>query len=247
MDNGVREFRVLGDLPLCPKCMSHRKRIRFPLRIKVASAACLLFGAWGFWHSVVRAKGIFLFRRGVLAFQDDRYADAGDDLGKARECVPDEPYFEDLEAYFRGFHSLSEGNPKEAVCWFQKSYQVNPRSKETTRMLHVAERHAAFADKRYDEYFRTSEALLDADDRSPAAWLAMAPAWACRFAITGREECRIQALACLKEAHDAGGADADDWMVEGWVKQMLEKRSIISLSEYRYSIGKGGMSGEDFG
>jgi hypothetical protein len=75
----------------------------------------------------------------------------------------------------------------------------------------------------------------------------MAPAWACRFVLTGNEECRQQALNCLKEAKSARGADADDWVIEGWVNHMLEKRTILSFLDYRAIIGKGGLDEEAFG
>lgn len=161
--------------------------------------------------------------------------------------MPDEETFEDLEAFYRGHVCLNEEKPAEAVRWFNVSLNLDPNSRETAHMLLVAQRQAAFQSEDYEEYFRTSESLLKLDGRTTQVLLAMAPAWACRFALTGEEEYRRQALACLEEARTAGGADPDDWIIEGWVNKILENRKIISLLDFRQSVGKGGRDEEDFG
>jgi len=183
----------------------------------------------------------------VTAYKRDDYSEATNKLRLARTFMPDEEAFEDLEAFYHGHVCLDEGKPAEAARWFQVSLNLDPNSKETAYMLLVAQRHAAFQSGKYEEYFRTSESLLELDGRTTQALLGMAPAWACRFALTGKEEYRQQALACLKEARTAGGADPDDWIIEGWVNKILEKRTIMSLLDFRYSVGKGGGDEEDFG
>lgn len=153
--------------------------------------------------------------------------------------MPDEEAFEDLEAFYHAHVCLDEEKPAEAARWFQVSLNLDPNSKETAYMLLVAQRRAAFQSGKYEEYFRTSESLLELDGRTTQALLGMAPAWACLFASTGKEEYRQQALACLKEARTAGGADPNDWIIEGWVNKILEKRTVMSLLDFRYSVGKG--------
>ncbi len=243
-DNGDRDFRLLGELPLCSKCLSHRRRIRFPYWIRVASLTCFVWGAFSLWASLNQARAIYAYREGLRAYREDRFHDGYEHLKVAHAAMPDETEFEDFESFLHGYVYLTEEKPKDAVKCFEISLKLDPRSRETARMLYISQRHAAFMEKRFTEYLKASESLLELDGPSPQALLGMAPAWACQFALTGKAEFRTKAMACLNEAHDAGGADADDWMIEGWVKVILEKRTIISLDEFRYSIGKGGMSGE---
>ena len=246
-DRGDRAWPDSNGRHLCRECRAHWKRIQFPIWVRLACTVCLLAGSCGFLHSLRLARGIHAYRQGIAAFLDDDYAKAAEDLHRARGFMPKDEHFEDLEAFYRGHACLEEGNAREAARQFQISLDLDPDSPTTAHMLYVAQRRAAFKEGKYEAYFRASEALLELDGHTPQALLAMASAWACRFVQSGQDECRQQALACLKQAHEAGGKDADNWMLEGWVNLMLEKRTIMSFLDYRLSIGKGDNASEDFG
>ena len=215
--------------------------------MRIASLTCVAWGLFSFWASLSQARAIYSYREGLRAYREDRFYDGYEYLKVAHAAMPDEPVFEDFESFLHGYVYLTEDKPQDAAKCFETSLRLDPRSQVTTRMLYISQRRAAFLEKRFTDYLKVSESLLALDERSPQALLGMAPAWACQYALTGKPEFREKAMACLKEAHDAGGSDADDWMIEGWVKVILEKRTIISLDEFRYSIGKGGLSGEVFG
>lgn len=213
----------------------------------MACAGCVILGGWGFFRTIRISKGIWAYQQGVTAYKRDDNSEAADKLRLARTFMPEEEAFEDLEAFYHGHVCLDEENPAEAARWFQVSLNLDPNSKETTFMLYVARRREAFQSGNYEEYFRTSESLLELEGRTTQALLGMASAWACRFVLTGKEEYRQQSLVCLKEARTARGADPDDWIIEGWVNKILEKRTIMSLLDFRYSIGRGGGEDKDFG
>ena len=247
-DNGDNELPRHDGRALCRDCRSHRKRVQFPWLMRAACLACVVLGVWGICRSIPRALAIHAYCVGIKAFQQDDYWLAAESLHKAVRQMPEDSNFQDLEAFYRGHACYADDDAKGAVLWFKKSFAVNPQSQETEVMLRRAERKVAFEAKDFTAYFRASQALLEADEHSASSVQAMATAWACRYVLTGKEEFREKALACLKEARELGATDQDDanW-VEAWVQQMLDRRSILSFREFWYSIGKGSLRSEDFG
>lgn len=246
LDNGAKALPTLSGLPLCRTCLRHRWRVRFPWSMRLAVAACLLAGSCAIPDSFHRALAVKAKVEGVRAFREDRAEEAAAYLDEAVSHLPTQE-LEDLRAYYHGRVELEYDHPEEALTWFERSLTFDPSSTATQRMLIVSRRLIAFKHKRYDDYLKASEALVAFDDRSPSSLLALAPAWACRFALNGDPADRERALSCLAEARKRGRLDEDDWMREGWVRHMIEKRTILSLIEYRYLVGKGGVSAEDFG
>jgi len=246
-DNGDAPLRRLFGRHLCPGCLRHRRGIQFPLWARLAFFACIILGGWGFSHSIRVARAIRYYSTGVAAFRSDNYSAAATNLETARKLMSDEKVFEDLESFYKGHACLENGNPKEAAHWFQASLRLDPESEPTQTWLLVAERRAAFDAEHWDTYLQKSKALLELKGKSAQTLLALAPAWACKFVTTGNGEYRRQALACLQEARTAPGVDPDDWIIEAWVNQMLEKHTIISLIQFRFSVGRVDDEHGDFG
>lgn len=246
-DNGEIDYPTALSRHLCSACRWHWKRIQFPFAIRAACILCVVLGGWGFLRSLRVMEGIYHYRSGILAYREDRDADAARELEKALALVPDEEEYQDLKAYYSGLACLDEGKPAEAAKWFEKSFDHDPESKQTAHMLYLSQRRAAFEAKRYDAYLQASERLMDIDGRTHSTLLGLAPAWACKFAVTGREEFRAKSLECLEQARKTGPTGTDDWIIEGWVKQILQTRVIVSYLDYWYSIGKAGQPDQDFG
>lgn len=198
--------------------------------------------------SVREVRGIRAYCLGVKAFFEDDPEGAVKQLNEARSHMPEDKGFKDLEAFYSGQLSLDQGKFVEAAKWFQISHELDPHSKVTERLLLIAQRRAAFEAKNFNGYMNLSEALVQLDGRTRDSVLGLAPAWACRFVLTGEQECREKALACLDEARRMPGPkDPDLEWVDGWVKCILEKRQIISFTDYWYSIGKGGLEDQGIG
>lgn len=247
-DFGDKDLPVLQGRHLCSECRSHRKRKQFPLRMKVAFLICGLGGAWCYVRSIQIAFGVHAYRNGVLAFKERRYSDAEAFLGIARSHMPEDEWIQSLDAFYKGHASLSHRHAKEAAIWFQKSLDLDPNSEATALMVLIAKRRVAIEAMDIPDYFRTSEAILELEGRTPQALLTMASAWACRFAQSGKVEFRDQAMTCLEQARKLGTHEIEDadW-IEAWVKQIIETRTIVSFDEYWYSLGKGQSPEEDWG
>ena len=248
-DNGTEEFPVLIGRRLCSMCRSYQRKIQFPIWARACCSICLVLGTWGFFRSLQQCRGIYLYRRGVLAFKGDQYADAARDLRAASKLMPEDETVQDLEAFYCGCECLEAEKSKEAVHWFKISLNFDHGSKITEHMLLISQRRVAFEEGHYDAYFNASQELLQTDGRTSEALYGMAPAWACKFALTGRKEFAVQARACLKEARELGtpGELADAIWIEAWVDHIIETRSIVSLQEYWRSLGKSTLPDQVFG
>ncbi len=216
--------------------------------MRAACAVCAVLAVFGTYRSIRHAKAIHAYTRGVTAFRNGDYPKAAENLDMAINWMPEDANFQDLGAYYRGYECYSNRDAKGALLWFQKSLKFNPESPETALMVCLAQRKVAFEAKDYEGYFRASEALVEADNHSAESVQAMAPAWACRYVISGNAEYRLKALACLKEARELGVSEEEDasW-VESWVNLMLNRKIILSFQDYWYSIGKGSQDSETFG
>lgn len=107
-----------------------------------------------------------------------------------------------------------------------------------------AEIGAAFDSKDYDKFLTLARRDADQDPGSTTAWAQVASAFACKYAVTGQETYKSEAMKYLAKARElAGEAMADFKEYEARILYRLQTREIINKAEYdrrlRLMAGKG--------
>ncbi len=255
-DNGSEELPHPWGMPLCGACEAFVRNRPYPGWLKLAFVVLVGVAIFSLWHN-----GRFL-RAHVALLQAERAAKAGDmeryveRLQSAAELVPERA---DLQAaaaqagammrapadLLRAAKLLEADQPAEALQVLQAlPPDVGPFRGVVERVRLTAEMSLAFDRKDYDLFLEKTKEMLKLEPDEPRVIAGMASAYACKYAVTGKEELRKEALDYLERARRLPGANHPEFReYEERILHRLETREILKREEFRKRFPEGWKKG----
>jgi hypothetical protein len=115
-----------------------------------------------------------------------------------------------------------------------------PKSAEVRRLLLVAEIGDAFDRKDYDTFLAKSKEIATQNPKEAQVAAGVASAYACKYAVTGEESFRQEALRQLEKAAAlAPPGDKDYPEYANRIRHRIETREIIKREEFRRRFPNG--------
>jgi hypothetical protein len=133
----------------------------------------------------------------------------------------------------------SDQSAKAAVELRAAKAFPGPQGAFLDQLLLKAEMAAAFEAKNYDEFLQKSTVALAHSPGDKMAVAAVASAHACKYAVSGLEEDRKQAVKRLDEAAKLGGPSAAFDEYRGLIQHRLDTREVVSRQEFRRRFPSG--------
>ena len=233
-DNGETAFEQVAGLPLCGPCEGTLRNYPFPGWVKASAAALVAVAVISFALNWRFFKGYIQSLEAGRAAEQGQFGDAAALMTEASLRVPESQELSFLASYFGAAHLLQEDKDAEAVPLLQKCLRIAPREQHLEMLLAQARIGAAFAAKDYDAFLELANEMLEKLPDSPASLGQVASAHACKYAATGDEESKKQALEYLDRAGKAaartGATDFKEYAER--IRHRIETREILSKKEY---------------
>jgi hypothetical protein len=244
-DNGAEELPHLAGMPVCATCEDRFRNRPYPTWLKLAFIGLLTLAVFSFgwnWRFLAATREIHQMQRALLKQDFERAANFAD---QASRHVPEIPEFAGMAAFNHGLDALAKDQAAQAVDYLRKAKQ-SPNSGQLPQVdlfLLEAEAFAAFDAKHYDDYLIKAKAFagrIPGEPRAAARAAGMiASAYACKYAVTGNEEFRNEALKNLDRASKMAGKDPEAATYRGRILHRLDTREIISHKEFEQRFPHG--------
>jgi len=235
VDNGDEELPRVAGMPVCTTCEDRFRNRPYPMWLKGAFVALLALAIFSFswnWRFMAATRELHQMQR-ALAKQDfERAADLAD---RASRHVPEIPEFAGFAAFNHGLDALAKDQSVLAVDYLKKAKQ-SPNSGQLPQIelfLLQAEARAAFDVKQYDEFLAKSKAIAGRTPGDATSVAMVASAYACKYAVTGKEEFRGEALKNLDRASKMAGKNPDAADYRERILHRLDTREIITRQEFQ--------------
>jgi tetratricopeptide (TPR) repeat protein len=240
MDAGRVELPLLAGLPTCDKCINGFRRRPFPLWIKVAMAGLAALAVFALVRNLRFFQGQVEARRADRAWAAGNVEEAAYQMQAAANHVPEVRGFQDEALYFRGIYFLSQDMNADAAETLRALQQRVGHAKGLDHYLAVAEANAAFDNKDYDTFLAKARAQAELDPKNADCIATLASAWACKYAATGDEAAKKEALGWLDKAKELAPADDDGFGdYEARILYRIQTREIITAEEYHRRLSEG--------
>jgi tetratricopeptide (TPR) repeat protein len=206
-DNGQIDLPTIASVPVCDSCEGSFRNRPYPTWLKLSFAALVVLAVFCFvrnWRFIAAYREIQQVTRVLDRGDIERAALLSE---SAARHVPEDADLDGGANYFRGLVFLKNDKPADALKCFQNaghSRAIN--GKELSEWTLIAEGAVAFDAKNYDEFLKKQKALVSLAPTSSVAVAGLASAYACKYAVTGSEEFRKQALKELDRAQRLAGA-----------------------------------------
>ncbi|NOZ23479.1 MAG: hypothetical protein GXP25_20580 [Planctomycetes bacterium] len=239
-DCGDRELPKIAGAPMCDACGEFTRNRPFPIWIRISFALLVaLVGfsiVWNFrfFHAYrERQEGIRAWRSGDIEAAANFLASVAERVPESQGAVLD-------AKIVRAVYLLSQDKSAEAIPLLRECQRSLPGDKFVQAMLLRAEIGAAFDRKDYDEFLKKAQGLMKINHRDSFAVGNVASAYACKYAVTGKEQFKKDALRYLEQAKRLAGKDDPEFQeYEERIRHRLESREIISQQEYERRFRKG--------
>jgi hypothetical protein len=242
VDGGDRELpKVLG-VPTCEAC-DHKLRHRpFPRWIKVSAVALLVLVIGAFVHNYRFIQAHWAFQQSFRSLRDGRIHEASEQMASAAALVPDEPEFLVLSKLFAGGDMLTQEKEAEAAVLLKQAQSQLPPTHPLRPMadayLAAAQAGVAFNAKDYDAFLAIQKEFHGKHPGEPQALLGMASAHACKYAVTGKEQHKKEAMKFLDDAAKWPQSPESAKFRER-IEHRLHTRTILERKEFEKQFPNG--------
>ena len=236
-DWGSATLATVSGAPMCSKCVAFVRNYPFPRWIKVSAAAVLALVMLSF---VLNARYFLAYvdLRSAGRLMDAQHVDeAAQLMTRAAGRAPGVADLASAAAFYRGISLLSHDKSAEAESELVAARATFGNDPVYQQVLLGARIGVAFDRHDYDAFLRHSLDLLKLDPKSARSLAGVASAYACKYAVSGTEEFRVQSLDYLARAQQIGDPEeaADDYFAR--IQHRLSTREIITAEEYRRRFG----------
>jgi DNA-directed RNA polymerase subunit RPC12/RpoP len=232
-DNGETALEKVAGLPACEDCAARFRHFPYPAWIKAGFAALVILAVsslvWN-WRFLAGHRLALAAQRAVTAGDLERGATL---MGSAAREVPESGELAYAASFYQALHLLREARSGEALEVLKGLAKRTPGNPATERVLLHAQSLAAFEAKDYDKLLELSLLLLKREPESQTVLGQVSSAYACKYAVTGSEEFKREAIHYLELARKAAGpADPVFKEYEERILDRLSTRQILSKKEY---------------
>ncbi len=238
-DNGTEEFELFLDMPFCGNCREQSQHYPFPLWVKTACLAVLMIVIFSISYNIRFFKARILMQQSMqLATQEGQYVIVAEKMGEATRLVPESPDVKKLSHFFSGVVEYQKEDFEAAMTHFNQCREMPIGSGIDEMILHT-KIAIAFENKEYEEFLRLSKELLESTPKNAITTGLMGSAYACVYAVDGREEDKEKALDFLRQAEALNEQYPIDTFEEDKerILHRIETRQILSRKEYQKLTG----------
>ncbi|MCX7804283.1 MAG: hypothetical protein N3A38_03740 [Planctomycetota bacterium] len=243
-DFGHEEIPKLAGVPICEVCGERYRNRPYPAWVKLGLAALVLLTLFSFARNWRFMAGYIKARRAITALKGGRIEDAHRYYSAAAENVPEKAELRAMADFFEGLMLLKDEKYKEAAAAFRRSGGLSSIREAAEFWTLVCEANVAFDEKDYDRMLEKATALYKLKGNDGLACGLMASASACKFAVSGDEKYRKQALEFLDRAEASGDMDREE--MRSWKDRILyrlEAKEIIDSQEFKRRFPDGWKGG----
>jgi hypothetical protein len=241
-DFGDQELPRIANLPVCEKCDGLFRNRPFPTWLKVSFAAFLLVAVAAFVYNMRFFLAYIDLVRGNRALEAQQVDRGVTLLASAAERVPEIPELATIPNLFKAGQLIKDEKDAEALALLKKTH-VAPKSGLGAMHRDVelqARLGLAFQEHNFDRFLELSQQLLALHPNESNVLGVAASAYACKFAVTGDAQYRVQALDYWDRAKKEAGDQkemVDDF--ENRLQHRLQTREILSRKQFmeRYPNG----------
>jgi hypothetical protein len=237
-DEKSDELPLLSGIPTCGACDVRMRNWPYPRWIKLSFAALLVLGIgsiiynYRFVEAVLNAK---------LAHQAMRLGDVHEAalrMNAASDMAPEAEGYRFEAKLFEGMDLLSQNKSAQALPLLIECQQLLPTEPMLAQLVTQAQIGVAFDTKDYDEMLRHSQSLVAGLPVSAYSKLLLASAYACKYAATGEERFKSEALNAITAADALPDADTNA-EYKARILHRLHSRKILTKAEFDQQFPEG--------
>jgi hypothetical protein len=238
-DNGTAALPLLAGLPVCGTCEAFFRHRPFPPWIKLALAAVLALVVVSLVWNARFYRAYFGLQRFPKYMDQGQVEAAATQISLAAASVPENKDLGVLAAYWQGIVLLRQDRNAEALAKLTACKDRLPATCDVESLILEAQIGVAFEAKDYDGFLSAAQALDHRRPQDAVTKVALASAWACKYAVTGTGTFRTQALDCLQQAKDMAKDDPGFKEYERRIQHRLQTREIITGKEFHQRFPNG--------
>ena len=233
-DGGDAELPKLANVPLCSSCEGYFRNRPYPAWLKLCFVVLVALAVFSFgwnWRFMAAYREVHQVERALLKGDVEKAAELSE---SAARHVPEAPDLGAAASMYRGLVFLQADKPAEALKCFQKAaFQPAVKGPMLSEVTLLAEAGVAFDAKDYDEFLKKEQALVALVPNESRAVAGLASAYACKYAVSGNEKYRKEAIKRLDQARKlAGPSNPHMQEYEERIQHRLDTRQILTREEY---------------
>jgi len=228
----VPDMVTVAGVAVCPKCAHFFRHRPFPVWVKIAAAAVAALTVAGFVANLRFIQGHIEANRAGRAYQAGDIDMAASLMTAAAMHVPECRAHQQEALLLQAIQLLAQDKSEEALPLLRQCAQYGPH-KACDYFLADAEAGAAFNRKDYAKFLEHSRVLAKMEPNDDTAALQVASALACKYAVTGEERFKLEALQATEQASGLkhGSRPHFDYYVRR-IQHRLNTREIITRKEF---------------
>jgi hypothetical protein len=242
MDNEDTELPILAGFHACDSCYHFLRHRPFPLWLKAAFGFLLILLVVGLIRNWPYFQAYMEWHKAQRLIQKGDVPGGMRLIDKAASRVRGSKGLGYVLDLFYSMKLISEDRASEALPILQRLDAQFPNDRDIKKPMLRAEMAVAFDDKDYDQFLKKAQDFLALEPQTWMGQSAVSSAFACKYAVTGNEEFKQQALSYLDRAEKlAPPGDISFKDMKDRVHHRLDTREIISREEFirRVSAKKG--------
>ena len=242
-DHGSISLPLLAGLPVCPQCEEFFRHRPFPVWVKaflVAILALVVFAS--VWN--MRYMEAFVKMKSAFKNFSTNPENSVRQITSASNLVPENTELRGWANFYQGLLFLQQNKSAPALEAFNTSKKLIPAmSKADENVLNDLIANAAIAvafdNKDYDQFLSLAAADSNKHPGDAIACAQVASAYACKFAVTGDEQFKKNALDTLDKAIKLSKNDLEFEDYRQRILHRLYTREIISGKEFHEKFPNG--------
>lgn len=234
-DGGTRELKRIIGVPVCDACEYELRHRPFPAWVKFSFAGLLALAVVCFamnWRFFI---GYVELHRGIRAFGNHDVPRAAAIMRSCAKHLPEEAEIKNLSNLFSGIELLGQDKSAEALTLLRQCAGRFPAPTGLGQTAQVALLQAeigeAFETRDYERFLLKETELLNLQPTEPMCILGVASAHACKYAVSGQEAEKQEALRHIDRAlQQSPAAEVQEYRQR--ILHRLNSREIIPKTEY---------------
>ncbi len=244
-DFGDYELATIDGTPICESCAFMLRR-PFPLKLKIAAAILAIVVAGTYARNFRFIYGYFQYKSAIRAIERGDFDRAASAYESAARNVPENARFDQSAKLYRGVALYRQKRMKEAIPFLKAGLIAEAPENQRTlaAVIEMCQMLDAFDKKDYDQFLNSARSLENIDRNDPLGAISVASALAAKYAQTGEERFKTDALERIARAKKLLPSTAmpKDQLeaFEDRILHRIDTREIIDPEEYlkRYPAGR---------
>ena len=232
-DPGSSQLPTIAGLPVCSQCDVFLRNRPFPLWIKLSFVAVVVLVIFSIGWNLRFIRAYIEMNDSFKLMAQGNLAQASASMSSSAMRVPESADVQILANYMQGLFLLYQDKSAEALEKFNQCEDKLPVEFGVEERILEAKIGVAFKSQNYDEFLDYAKVL---EHKYPDFFqykAQLASAYACKFAQTGNEKFREQAMTYLSKSREMAQDNPYFKEYEERILHRLHSKKIISAEEFK--------------